>query len=88
MPALRTYSFATATAAHTFRAFFPRAVVSLGKHGVNTTGVWASVSDPTKIHFLVQYPQGKEPKEVMGAYVKSDAFKADAKDMPVVSGHS
>ncbi|KAF7189049.1 hypothetical protein HII31_09471 [Pseudocercospora fuligena] len=82
IPALRTYTFKSATAAQTFLPFFKNAARSLKQHhNVDTTGVFHSKTNPAQVIAMVRYPINSQPGEIIKSYLTSEAFRKDTMGM-------
>ncbi|KXS94029.1 hypothetical protein AC578_1700 [Pseudocercospora eumusae] len=82
IPALRTYTFKSATAAQTFLPFFKNAAYSLKQnHNVITTGVFRSTTNPAQVIAMVHYPITSQPGEIIKSYLTSEAFVKDTMGM-------
>lgn len=74
---LRTYTLATPDAAVIYRQIWEKHIVSLGRLGITTHGVFAAIDEPTKVVALVSYPEGADPRQLDERYMASDDFRSD-----------
>ncbi|KXT16898.1 hypothetical protein AC579_4727 [Pseudocercospora musae] len=82
IPALRTYTFKSATAAQTFLPFFTNAARSLKQHhNVIMTSVFQSKTNPARVIAMVRYPVNSQPGDIIKSYLTSEAFAKDTMGM-------
>ncbi len=74
---LRNYYFSSSSAAADYLLRWRPHVNSLKIFNVETHGFFSASEEPNRVVALVSYPSGANPDDVIGAYMKSEEFKAD-----------
>jgi len=52
-------------------------IISLGKFGIKTYGIWKERGEQVRLIALVSYPEGADPEQISRDYMGSEDFKND-----------